>query len=681
VSLSSNHSSQESWRGPGGARSRPAGFLILIASAICVPLAFFTVGASSAWNAAEEETVTSLERVTTMLHEHALRAFETHEAMMTALDQRVEGFTWPLTRERQSEMNAFLSALRRSAIPVAGLAIVDPENRIAAASFSGQATPVDLRDRAFIANLRKQNRRIMVGRVMRSDVNSARTFAIMRRHITPQDEESGSVMSLFDVSFFESFFEPLRRERGDMIALVREDGENLVVARIEVEGVDSGADEAGRVLQLAKRANATLRTPKANGRPDMLYMVRRIADYPVYLVQGRSLANVKQQWLLRVAPYALLLLTSTSFMLLLIWRMASATRREQEAYARLAVEEANHSAKTQSNVRMKRLMDTNVFGVVTFSEKGVIEANDAFLMTVGRSRADFKAQGFSWTTKTGLDLSKDDYIRGQLLRRGSCPPFETEILIGDNNTVPVLIGATLYERNPFTWTCFVLDLTERREREAQQIFIMRELNHRTKNLLTVIRSIAGQIARTGAGWDDFRDRFNNRLTALAGAHDLLVDSNWRGAALDHLVRSQFSQFHDLSTGQISISGQDINLSPRAAQAIGMGLYELMTNAVKYGALSSPQGRIEVSWDILIQGGDAMFQMDWREIGGPPVGQPSHRGFGHIVIAEMTSRSLQGEVEYTFPPEGVEWRLTAPIDAIAEVNEDRLAAEADRIRAA
>ena len=68
-----------------------------------------------------------------------------------------------------------------------------------------------------------------------------------------------------------------------------------------------------------------------------------------------------------------------------------------------------------------------------------------------------------------------------MLRRGSCPPFETEILIGDNNTVPVLIGATLYERNPFTWTCFVLDLTERREREAQQIFIMRELNHRTKN--------------------------------------------------------------------------------------------------------------------------------------------------------------------------------------------------------
>lgn len=666
----------QTWRGPGSAPSRPAGFLILIAAAIFVPLAFFTVGASSAWNAAEEDTVTSLERVTTMLHEHALRAFETHEAMMTALDQRVDGAAWPLARERQAEMNAFLSALRRSAIPVSGIGLIDPDNRIAAASFTGQAAPAELRDPGFVANLRQQRRRIIVSPVMHSDIAATRTFAILRRHMTPQDEESGLIMSLFDVSFFESFFQPLRRERGDMIALLREDGEALVMSRIETETTDAASNEAARILRLSGGVNATLRTPDAKGRPDMLYMIRRIADYPVFLVQGRSLANVKQQWLLRVAPYALLLLTSTSFMLLLIWRMAGATRREQEAYARLAVEEANHSAKTQSNVRMKRLMDTNVFGVVTFTDKGVIEANDAFLLMVGKNRAAFKAQGFTWLTKSGLDLAADEYIRSQLLRRGSCAPFETEILIGENSTVPVLIGATLYEREPFTWTCFVLDLTERREREAQQIFIMRELNHRTKNLLTVIRSIAGQIARTGSGWDDFRDRFNNRLTALAGAHDLLVDSNWRGAELHHLVRSQFSQFHDLSSGQISSSGQDINLSPRAAQAIGMGLYELMTNAAKYGALSTPHGRIEVTWDIVTEGGEALFQMHWREIGGPPVQEPTHQGFGHIVIAEMTSRSLQGEVAYTFPPDGVEWRLTAPLDAVAEPSEPMLA-EANR----
>ena len=655
--------------------------MILIAAAIFVPLAFFTVGASSAWNAVEDETITSLERVTTMLHEQALRAFETHEALMTAIDQRVETLTLPLTADRQADNNAFLSALRRSAIPVSGLAIVDPDNRIVAASFLGQSAPAELRNPGFLANLRKQTSRIMVSPVISNVTTGARSFVIMRRHVTPQDEERGLILSLFDISFFETFYQPLRRERGDLIALVRDDGEPLVLTRIERDSGEAISNEAAAVLKAAKNVNATLRMPGGKGQSDMLYMVRRIADYPIFLVQGRSLGNVRQQWIIRIAPYSLLLLTSTSFMLLLIWRMAGATRREQEAYARLAVEEANHSAKTQSNVRLKRMMDTNVFGVVTFSDKGVIEANDAFLLMVGKNRATFKAQGFTWCTRTGHDLATDDYIRAQLLRRGSCPPFETEIQIGDNATVPVLIGATLYEREPFTWTCFVLDLTERREREAQQIFIMRELNHRTKNLLTVIRSIAGQIARTGAGWDDFRDRFNNRLTALAGAHDLLVDSNWRGAALDHLVRSQFSQFHDLSTGQISISGQDINLSPRAAQAIGMGLYDLMTNAVKYGALSTPNGRIDVRWDILIENSDAIFSMQWREFGGPPVAEPQHRGFGHIVIAEMTSRSVQGEVHYAFEPDGVEWRLTAPLDAIAEANESPAPDMTDRIRAA
>ena len=147
-----------------------------------------------------------------------------------------------------------------------------------------------------------------------------------------------------------------------------------------------------------------------------------------------------------------------------------------------------------------------------------------------------------------------------------------------------------------------------------------------------------------------------------------MDSNWRGAALDHLVRSQFSQFHDLSTSQVSISGQDLNLSPRAAQAIGMGLYELMTNAVKYGALSTQHGHIEVCWDIVIEHGEPMFEMLWRESGGPPVRQPTHHGFGHIVIAEMTSRSVQGEVDYSFAPDGVEWRLKAPLDAIAETTD-------------
>jgi two-component sensor histidine kinase len=134
----------------------------------------------------------------------------------------------------------------------------------------------------------------------------------------------------------------------------------------------------------------------------------------------------------------------------------------------------------------------------------------------------------------------------------------------------------------------------------------------------------------------------------------------------------------MTTGQITIEGEDLNLSPRAAQAIGMALYELMTNAAKYGALSTPAGRIRIDWTIECADEESSFHLEWREQGGPPVPAPTHRGFGHIVIAEMTARSLQGDVVYTFAPEGVIWRLTAPLDA---VREQEGAEATDAIRAA
>ncbi len=645
---------------------RQAGFLVLLACAILVPLAFFAVGASSAWNATEEESILALERMTDMLHEHAVRSFETHEALLSALDQRVAGLTWEAILEQHAAIGAFARALKNSALPLSGLALIDPQNRLGPASFNRDDAPQGLLDPAYQADLLKQKGKIFVGPTMPMPSGHARGFALARPLSGSDGPTNGLVVSMFRASFFEAFYDSLRHEPGDIVSLLRRDGEVLARSRWQSDPRTARVEERiTATLRSAGDLNLTMRVPGWRGRPDTIYIIRRIGDYPVYLLHGRSLAGVQMQWIMRILPYGLLWLTSTTFMLILTWRTAEASRREQKAHARLAVEGANLTAKTEANLRMTRMMDANVFGVVTCSEAGILEANDAFLKMIGLSREDFETHGFVWIGKDGIALTDEPEVNGQLREQGRCAPFETEIVLGESQTVPVLIGATVYDRDPFIWTCFVLDLTERREREAQQIFVMRELNHRTKNLLTVIRSIAGQIARTGSGWEDFRDRFNNRLVALSSAHDLLVDSNWRGASLNGLIQSQFSQFHDLAGGQIVTSGEDINLSPRAAQAIGMGLYELMTNAVKYGALSSHAGRIEVAWDTQIMAGEAMFEMHWRECGGPPVSQPGRRGFGHIVIAEMTARALCGEVAYAFEAEGVTWRLKAPLEGIEE----------------
>ena len=642
---------------------RHARFIVLVICAIFLPLGFFVIGAGNAWMTTDEEAMVTMERVSSLLHEHAVRSFETHEAMITALDQRVSGLDRAALRAQRKDLSAFVSALRRSSPAVAGLALVQMPTQVI---LSSQATSIDtktLSDPITLAALRDQNRRIAVSKASNADEQGASQFFLSRR-IHLRDQGESLILSTFETSFFESFYDPLRRDAGDLIALVREDGSVLARTHPGVETKDE-QEEPARILKSANGQNATLRVTGARLKPSSAYIVRRVGDYPVYLVLRRSLSELVSVWVWRVLPYALLCFSSIAFMCLLIWRTATSTQSEQRAYARLAVEASEHAAASKANLRMKRLMEANVFGVITCSEESIVEANDAFLELVGLTRSEFRKQGFNWIGKDGIALVKDRRVTTSLRKRGTCPPMETEIWIEDGRTVPVLIGATLYETNPFTWTCFVLDLTERHEREAQQIFVMRELNHRTKNLLTVIRSIAGQLARTGKDLDDFKDRFNSRLTALASAHDVLVESNWIGASLADLVHSQFSQFHDLSGGQIVAAGPQIKLSPRAAQAIGMGLYELMTNAVKYGALSSPDGRILVTWDTQHVEDNPIFHMEWREHGGPPVSPPRHRGFGHIVIADMTARSLFGDVDYRFESEGVVWKFKAPLENVHE----------------
>ena len=638
-------------------------FLVLVICAIFLPLGFFILGASNAWMTTDEEAMVTMERVSSLLHEHAVRSFETHEAMITALDQRVSGLDRAAIRAQREDLSAFVGALRHSSPAVAGLALVQLPAQVVLSSQSISVDTKSLSDPAAIKALRDQNRRIAVSKASDADEQGTSQFFLARR-IQLRDQSESLILSTFETSFFESFYDPLRRDAGDLIALVREDGSVLARTHPGVETKEE-EEEPARILKRANGQNATLRVTGARLKPSSAYIVRRVGDYPVYLVLRRSLSELVSVWIWRVLPYALLCFSSIAFMCILIWRTASSTQSEQRAYARLAVEASEHAAAAKANLRMKRLMEANVFGVITCTEEKIVEANDAFLELVGLTRSQFRKEGFNWIGKDGIALVKDRRVTTALRKRGTCPPMETEIWIEDGRTVPVLIGATLYETNPFTWTCFVLDLTERREREAQQIFVMRELNHRTKNLLTVIRSIAGQLARTGKDLDDFKDRFNNRLTALASAHDVLVESNWIGASLADLVHSQFSQFHDLSGGQIMATGPQIKLSPRAAQAIGMGLYELMTNAVKYGALSSPDGRILVTWGIQEEGESPIFHMEWREHGGPSVAPPRHRGFGHIVIADMTARSLFGDVDYRFESDGVVWIFQAPLENVRE----------------
>jgi PAS domain S-box-containing protein len=161
-----------------------------------------------------------------------------------------------------------------------------------------------------------------------------------------------------------------------------------------------------------------------------------------------------------------------------------------------------------------------------------------------------------------------------------------------------------------------LDITDRKHREEQIRLLLREVNHRSKNMLTLVQAVARQTVASDP--DDFLERFSERVQALAASQDLLVKSGWQGVELGELVRSQLAHFKDLIGSRIELLGPPLAISAPAAQPIGMALHELATNAGKYGALANGSGRIAIAWGVeCTEGNEPVFTMTWRECGGPP----------------------------------------------------------------
>jgi PAS domain S-box-containing protein len=197
------------------------------------------------------------------------------------------------------------------------------------------------------------------------------------------------------------------------------------------------------------------------------------------------------------------------------------------------------------------------------------------------------------------------------------------------------------------------DITERKEREEKENLLMREINHRAKNMLSVVDSIAHQTAARNP--EDFVERFSERVQALSANQDLLVRNEWNGVEIEDLVRAQIAHFADLIGSRIGVHGPKLRFKAASAQAIGLALHELATNAGKHGALSTDRGHVYVSWGTV----DDSFTMSWTERDGPLVSEPKRRGFGTIVMEAMTERSVDGKVDLDYAPSGLTWRLTCP----------------------
>ena len=212
-------------------------------------------------------------------------------------------------------------------------------------------------------------------------------------------------------------------------------------------------------------------------------------------------------------------------------------------------------------------------------------------------------------------------------------------------------------------TCASVDVTERKEGEAHLRLLLRELTHRSKNLLAVIQAMARQTARHTGSVETFLTQFGARLQALAASHDLLIRESWYGASLGELVRSQLSVYLDGTAAQVSIEGPAIAIKPEAAQNLGLALHELAVNAAKFGALSVPAGRVAITWNRLENVDGSAVELDWREQLGPKVKARRRKGFGSMVIERSLARALDATVELEFDPDGLHCHIVIPAHQI------------------
>jgi PAS domain S-box-containing protein len=189
------------------------------------------------------------------------------------------------------------------------------------------------------------------------------------------------------------------------------------------------------------------------------------------------------------------------------------------------------------------------------------------------------------------------------------------------------------------WGVFVegSDVTDRVRAERQQKLLLDELNHRVKNTLATVQAIAAQTLRTTASPAAFRESFEARLLALSSTHDLLTQSVWQGASLQEVI---LMELRPHGAERYQLEGPEVALSPAETLTLGLVFHELVTNAAKYGALSTSEGCVRVRWDIHGDADLPRLELTWSEEGGPPVAPPTRQGFGSRLI----ERSLQGEIE-------------------------------------
>lgn len=208
----------------------------------------------------------------------------------------------------------------------------------------------------------------------------------------------------------------------------------------------------------------------------------------------------------------------------------------------------------------------------------------------------------------------------------------------------------------------VIDVTERKKAEADKALVTREISHRFKNSMAMVQSIANQTLRNATDPQTANELFSERLRALSQAHDMLLREDWTGTTISQICETALAPFNSTFGHRIRTRGPALVVSDRVTVSLSLGLYELATNAVKYGALSNENGTVQFDWNVVQTQGEQKLHMRWIESGGPAVERPARRGFGQRLLYSVLAGELKAKCDIDFAPDGLIIDVLAPMTA-------------------
>lgn len=629
-------------------------------AAVVVPAVLLAASGWWSWRSIEREAIERAGRAAAAAAEHARRVLETQDTLLEAALSRVRDME-PAAIAADKSVYDFLVRLERNTFSSSATSLTDVINgSILSSSASFPPPAADLSGRDYVQHFRSAATGTYIGGIVRGAASGRLGFTVSRR----DGQSAVAAVTLVPLDNISAFYRTLREYPGDTLTLARSDGAALVIPAV-ADPVAYVLPQNAVLLRLLRgEVQAPLRAVSAVDGVDRLWTHAKVGDYPVHVIYGRDASTMWQAWLSRITPLAVLATFGSALLLVAGFRAqrALAARELAEMETNWARSRAQHAeALQESEARFRVLFDELPLPawLIDPASLRILDCNQRAADVLGYTRDQLRTMRVP-DFEAALDTAAIADNERAIAREGRLT-LETRHRTARGEVLDMLITANSIRLGGSVLTfASGIEITERKRAETHIRLLMQEVNHRAKNMMGVVQAIARNTARAGDP-ATFMERLSDRIRGLAACQDLLVNGSWSGIDLDSLIRSQLAHFADLIGSRITLEGPPLRISAAAAQAIGMAIHELATNAGKYGSLSTDDGKVAIEWKIAGQ----ELSLQWCERDGPPVRPSQRRGFGHTVIETMAAGAVKGKASLDYAETGVCWNLTAPLDAVSE----------------